>query len=571
MTTEGMCINLECGLIGLSDQNGNIVHECREDILRKQNVENDVYETHKIAGQDTNKRPDEPNIQTEPSGENQDKCSDQMHKDAVQYLPQNIDQPEMPNDDESETSSSVPFSYSLKIDTNASFSDSILNKIDDSWTGTLSSPTPSIESSCSVTMSPPRSDDTVSSASGKCSDTKKKTRRRGTAWTDDETYFLMEIWARQAETVRLSGGAEEAVVCAPVYRMISKAMVERNYQKSWEQCKTRIHTLKRAYKITRDEMHSGLQTITYCRHFDKLEIINGDNSEITPGMLADTLEKKRKDKEAAGKTCRVPVKRKLVVGENPINKKQNIATHVRPLPGFGTLRQGLLAPSNIKVPDRFRLMSSTSPSNNQTLIPTNLSCPYAAAVHPLQQFPINIPPTPPYPCETACVDNETIPSVETTPEVNNRVIVKTEKPDTAFQVIASQNVYSHTLPSASVYPITTQQLSSFTPQTAQQTTQQSKTDLERMRLDLEIRKLEVERNKIEMEERQRREERDHQYRMMQLLLFGLGQQNISQFLTGQGSEITHAQSTDLSRALENGLVPGGTQTANEKGLSFNDL
>ncbi|KAH3795986.1 uncharacterized protein LOC127838809 [Dreissena polymorpha] len=147
---------------------------------------------------------------------------------------------------------------------------------------------------------------------------KKKSRRRGSAWSDEETEFLMEIWAREVELVKGKGG-DITATCAPVYRLIAQEMTGKGYDKSWEQCKTRIHTLKRAYKITKDEINSGAKTITYCRHFDKLGIICLDNPDITPGVLATTLAQKREKMEAENKTAvRTPVKRKLIVGEPPV-------------------------------------------------------------------------------------------------------------------------------------------------------------------------------------------------------------------------------------------------------------
>ncbi|XP_045168652.2 uncharacterized protein LOC123531607 [Mercenaria mercenaria] len=416
---------------------------------------------------------------------------------------------------------------------------------------------------------------------------REKRRRRGSAWTDDETEYLMEVWAKQTEIIKQKGG-DESVTCAPVYRLISRSMAEQGWEKTWEQCKTRIHTLKRAYKITKDEISEGCQTITYCRHFDKLEIISGDNAQITPGMLAADLEQKRKQRGAQFKGKKQPVRRKLTVGENPnLVKKANIVNSVSNVVGFSQFQgqnslssvvsaQSTPKTNNIWYPplppqqQQFQLQQQAQPQQSVSLNQGN-----QFAQQPLQ---ISVLPTVPnYPFHvtpTSGNNDVQLPPYNGVSEVNNNEInVKSEKADVVDNgdnVIKQYEQQSGqwTVP-FSQQPAVQTASASQQPSASQQSS--AGNDLERMRLNLEMRKLEVERNKIEMEERQRREDRDHQYRMMQLLLFGLGQQNISQLLSGQGPDVTHAHGTDLSRALESGLVPGGSQKANEKGLSFSEL
>jgi hypothetical protein len=411
---------------------------------------------------------------------------------------------------------------------------------------------------------------------------REKRRRRGSAWTDDETEYLMEVWAKQAELNKQKGG-EESVTCAPVYRLISRSMAELGWEKTWEQCKTRIHTLKRAYKITKDEIAEGCQTITYCRHFDKLEIICCDNPQISPGMLAANLEQKRKQRGTQFKGKKQPVRRKLTVGQNPnLVKKANTFNS---LPSISSISQfnGQSSSLSQEVPVSATVSTSSStvwypplPSQQQqqqlqqqhSQTPANFNQSNHFTQQPLQASGLQTASPYPYNMTPSANINSFQPlSYTNVAEVNNNdIVVKNEKTDA---VVTDDNAAKH-------YEQQNKQWSvPFSKPPAVQTTSSSKApstgnDLERMRLDLELRKLEVERNKIEMEERQRREDRDHQYRMMQLLLFGLGQQNIPQLLSGQGPDVTHAHSTDLSRALESGLVPG-SQKANEKGLSFSEL
>lgn len=402
-----------------------------------------------------------------------------------------------------------------------------------------------------------------------------KRRRRGSAWTDEETEYLMEVWAQQSELITQKGG-DESVTCAPVYRLISRAMADQGWDKSWEQCKTRIHTLKRAYKITKDEITVGSPTITYCRHFDTLEIINGDNPQVTPGMLAAGLAQKRKEREPEVKNKKQPVRRKLTVCENPnLVKRVNTGDNV---PAVGVFSQ---------VQNSYPVLANSVNTQNNTCTDTawypSLP-PQQQQAHQQQQqssdnlnqdsqesFPMSdLPPSPQYLYQTPTSGGNGVlpPPCSSVVEVNNNdILVKSEKPGLTNN---EQHSKEYVQPGTQWNAFASPQPSALKAALAQQTTSTGN-DLERMRLDLEIRKLDVERNKIEMEERQRREERDHQYRMMQLLLFGLGQQNTSQLLSGQGPDVTNAHGTDLLRALEHGLVPGGSQKANEKGLSFSEL
>lgn len=461
---------------------------------------------------------------------------------------------------------------------------------------TSSLPSPGVISNRSLTTSPqPLAASTVTSpqevTSSKSLSTsskmREKRRRRGSAWTDDETEYLMEVWAKQAEINKQKGG-EESVTCAPVYRLISKTMAEQGWEKTWEQCKTRIHTLKRAYKITKDEIAEGCQTITYCRHFDKLEIICYDNPQITPGMLAANLEQKRKQRGTQLRGKKQPVRRKLTVGENPnLLKKANTFNSLPNINSFPPFQnQSASITPEVAVSATVSTSSSTvwypplpSQQQQQQLqqqqqqqqtpqASESLSQSSQFAQQPLQASGLSTVPQYPYHV-TQSADNNSIQQLQYTnvTEVNNNSVnIKSEKVDA---VNTGDNTAKHFEQHNKQWPVPFSQPPAVQATSAVKATSTG-SDIERMRLDLELRKLEVERNKIEMEERQRREDRDHQYRMMQLLLFGLGQQNIPQLLSGQGPDVTHAHSTDLSRALESGLVPG-SQKANEKGLSFSEL
>ena len=376
----------------------------------------------------------------------------------------------------------------------------------------------------------------------------KKPRRRGTAWTDDQTDFLMEVWARHTDS---TGTEEYAITNAPIYRIISKSMGELGYlDKTSDQCKTRIHTLKRAYKLTKAEIDAGAINITFCRHYDKLKIIMGDDPSTTPKQLAEILAERRRqkklhgvDSEAKPKKIKISseIKVKRTLDQASLDKSQPavlpkqphkeiaqvpLVPHVPPLPAVSSLWNS----------QAYTFPFSAPPAPNLTYPETH----YVSA--PLTNH------TPSYPNTAVTTEPAVSPSISYDINHNTNVVIKQEKtePD-CYSVFQAP----------------------YVAKTADSVTQ-TKEEIERMRLDLEMKKIEMERNRLEMEERQRREDRDHQYRMMQLLLVGLGH-NPGAGSLGQGTDTEEAHQPELSRALEGGLVPGGAQSANEKGLSFSEI
>ena len=376
-------------------------------------------------------------------------------------------------------------------------------------------------------------------------DPRKKTRRRGSAWNDDQTDYLMEVWARHTDS---TGTEDYTVTNAPIYRIISKSMGELGYlDKSSDQCKTRIHTLKRAYKLTKAEIDAGASNITFCRHYEKLRIIMGDEPSTTPKQLAEILLEKRRQKKLSGVETVEVKPNKIKNKESKVKRTLDLASTDKslPVPPKQQNKEVSQAPAIPVVP----LPAVSSLWNSQGFT-----------------FPFPVPPVPniAFP-ETSYISapltttTPTYPTASVTPQKrlddepcdinhNTYVVVKQEKTE------------------PDEYPIFQTPLISKTSDSVSQT----KEEIERMRLDLEMKKIEIERNRLEMEERQRREDRDHQYRMMQLLLMGLGH-NPGVGTFGQGAETEEANQPELSRALEGGLVPGGAQSANEKGLSFSEI
>ena len=69
---------------------------------------------------------------------------------------------------------------------------------------------------------------------------RKQSKKRGNAWSDDETLTLISIWDEQAieepmENPKINNGY--------IYKSVSDEMIDKEFDKSPEQCKVRIHTL----------------------------------------------------------------------------------------------------------------------------------------------------------------------------------------------------------------------------------------------------------------------------------------------------------------------------------------
>ena len=370
----------------------------------------------------------------------------------------------------------------------------------------------------------------------------KKTKRRGSAWTDDQTYFLMEVWARHTDA---SGNEEYSVTNAPIYRIISRSMSELGYiDKTSDQCKCRIHTLKRAYKLTKAEIDSGAQNITFCRHYDKLKIIMGDDPTMTPKQLAEVLAEQRRTK---GLT---------VVSSEATPKK------LKPSPDH-KLKRALTAESGSQ--DKTPPKQTYKPAVQTPAVPQVPPLPAVSSLwnHQSLTFPFVV--TPPIQSQSVTYTENQYSSPVNTQSISYQNTAETTSSNSSYDINHNTNVVVKQEKLEDGYPI-------YQPfiQKANEAVSQTKEEIERMRLDLEIKKIEMERNRLEMEERQRREDRDHQYRMMQLLLMGLGH-NPTLGSPGQGSETEETHQPELSRALEGGLVPGGAQCANEKGLSFSEI
>ena len=129
---------------------------------------------------------------------------------------------------------------------------------------------------------------------------KKWGRRRGTGWTDEETEALLYIWndmnvERQLEHPKSNNTA--------IYREISKEVLipfgikelcDRNFEKTADQCKTRMHTLRINFRLTKTSLRSSGRGRNVCKFYDKLNEVLGTRPATSPVKIIEPMSKKRK-------------------------------------------------------------------------------------------------------------------------------------------------------------------------------------------------------------------------------------------------------------------------------------
>ena len=120
-------------------------------------------------------------------------------------------------------------------------------------------------------------------------------RRRCTVWTDDETEAFLDIWndtnvEQQLEDLKSNNNA--------IYREISKELCDRNFEKTADQCKTRMHTLRRNFRLTKTSLRSSGRGRTVCKYYDKLNEVLGTRPVTTPVKIIEPMNKKRKRSES---------------------------------------------------------------------------------------------------------------------------------------------------------------------------------------------------------------------------------------------------------------------------------
>lgn len=76
-----------------------------------------------------------------------------------------------------------------------------------------------------------------------------------------------------------------------IYREISKKLCDRNFEKAADQCKTRLHTLRRNFRLRKNSPRlSGRGR----KFYDKLNEVRGTRPATSQVKIIDPMSKKRK-------------------------------------------------------------------------------------------------------------------------------------------------------------------------------------------------------------------------------------------------------------------------------------
>jgi hypothetical protein len=83
-----------------------------------------------------------------------------------------------------------------------------------------------------------------------------------------------------------------------IYREISKELCDRNFKKTADQCKIRMHTLRKNFRLTKTSVRSGGRGRTVCKFYDKLNEVLGTRPATYPVKIIEPMNKKRKRSES---------------------------------------------------------------------------------------------------------------------------------------------------------------------------------------------------------------------------------------------------------------------------------
>jgi hypothetical protein len=83
-----------------------------------------------------------------------------------------------------------------------------------------------------------------------------------------------------------------------INREISKELCDRNFEETADQCKIRMHTLRRNIRFTKTSLRLSGRGRTVCKLYDKLNEVLGTRPATTPVKKIETMNKKSKRSES---------------------------------------------------------------------------------------------------------------------------------------------------------------------------------------------------------------------------------------------------------------------------------
>ncbi|XP_062616465.1 uncharacterized protein LOC134278161 [Saccostrea cucullata] len=315
---------------------------------------------------------------------------------------------------------------------------------------------------------------------------KQRCKKRGFAWTEEETWALLSVWEEQAieeqmENPKVNNGS--------IYKSVSDELMNKGFEGTHEQCKVRIHTFKRMYRETKTKLKQSGKGRRTCNYFNELDSILGNRPASSPVKVIETLSKKRCYENE---------------DESNSSESESIDAGVRPLEK--------LDESGDDNDDDKSCPATNSKDNKEVKDATDTD------------NKVDDPQS-----------KEKEKGCGSAKEASGKTKEKREATGKNERKKARKSKLELALTSV---------MDGFN--SSNEKAEDKFLDLERRKLDLEKQKMDMEKARLDSEERQKREERQHQYNMMQMIMGAFNQRqsyppNPPSFATG--SQILGGQGT----------------------------
>ena len=105
-----------------------------------------------------------------------------------------------------------------------------------------------------------------------------------TAWTDEETFFLLDLWGNESDQALLKGCTRNR----HVYERIACDLEKERYKRMWSQCRDKLKKLKKEYKKLKDYHDETGKKRKQWKFYDKVDDIIGSKPATQPEVIIDT-------------------------------------------------------------------------------------------------------------------------------------------------------------------------------------------------------------------------------------------------------------------------------------------
>ena len=112
------------------------------------------------------------------------------------------------------------------------------------------------------------------------------TKMAAVAWTDTETFKLIELWGDQSIQEQLEGCKKNR----QVFEKISEQMCEAGYERTLSQCRDKIKKLRGDYRKIKDAIREtgNKNKRKKSKYFEKMNEVLHDKHSVTPPVILDT-------------------------------------------------------------------------------------------------------------------------------------------------------------------------------------------------------------------------------------------------------------------------------------------